>query len=84
MVTMFYKWLTLNSSHITSPQDRATKVCPRTYIYIYVYTYRVFHWTTTKSVSLASLARQLHRYGEILLVSYGYCTRACGTRANTL
>ena len=28
-------------------------------IYIYVYTYRVFHWTTTKSVSLASLARQL-------------------------
>ena len=26
----------------------------------------------------------LHRYGEILLVSYGYCTRACGTRANTL
>ena len=26
----------------------------------------------------------LHRYGEISLVSYGYCTCACGTRANTL
>ena len=26
---------------------------------LYVYTYRVFHGTTTKSVALASLARQL-------------------------
>ena len=26
----------------------------------------------------------LYRYREISLVSYGYCTRACGTRANTL
>ena len=38
MVTMFLKWLTLNSSHITSPLDRATKVC-LTYLYIYIYIY---------------------------------------------
>ena len=33
---------------------------------------------------MAVINKLLHRYGEISFVSYGYCTRACGTRANTL
>ena len=33
---------------------------------------------------MAVLNILLYRYGEISLVSYGYCTRACGTCANTL
>ena len=65
-----FQWLLCfrNGWYLIPPTVRNTRTAPLKcisriyiyiYIYIYVYMYRVFNWTTTMSVSLASLIRQL-------------------------